>query len=109
MNHCAPRFVIMSQVRFFLHTPLQLVSVLFAATSTPDICGRFFETTNSLRCIGIISVLQLSLGLVLPSVLVFFLESRSGRGFMPHMQVKRWLMQPYQNVEELPNLRRTAD
>lgn len=94
------------QVRFFLHTPLQLASVLFAATSTPDICGRFFETTDSLRCIGIISMLQLSLGLVLPSVLVYFLESRTGHGFMPHMQVKRWLLQPFQNVEELPKIRR---
>jgi hypothetical protein len=88
-------FIILGvQVRFFLHAPLQLASVLFAATSTPDICGMFFESTSSLRCIGIVSALQLTLGLVLPSVMVYFLESRSGRCFMPHMQAKRWLLHP---------------
>jgi len=83
-----------AQVRFFLHAPLQLASVLFAATSTPDICGAFFQATSSLRCIGIISGVQLSLGLVLPSIMVYCLESRSGRVFMPHMQAKRWLLHP---------------
>lgn len=82
------------QVRFFLHAPLQLASVLFAATSTPDICGAFFDSTSSLRCIGIISAVQLSLGLVLPSLMVYFLEGRSGRVFLPHMQAKRWLLHP---------------
>ena len=62
-------FIILGvQVRFFLHAPLQLASVLFAATSTPDICGMFFESTSSLRCIGIVSALQLTLGLVLLAV-----------------------------------------
>jgi hypothetical protein len=88
-------FVVLGvQVRFFLHAPLQLASVLFAATSTPDICGLFFESTSSLRCIGIVSALQLTLGLVLPSAMVYFLESRSGRCFMPHMQAKLWLPHP---------------
>lgn len=82
------------QVRFFLHAPLQLASVLFAATSTPDICGAFFDSTSSLRCIGIISAVQLSLGLVLPSLMVYLLEGRSGRVFLPHMQAKRWLLHP---------------
>lgn len=84
-----------AQVRFFLHAPLQLASVLFAATSTPDICGAFFDSsTSSLRCIGIISAVQLSLGLVLPSLMVYLLEGRSGRVFLPHMQAKRWLLHP---------------
>lgn len=82
------------QVRFFLHAPLQLASVLFAATSTPDLCGMLLQSTSSLRCIGLISGLQLTLGLLVPSVLVYFLESRSGRTFMPHMQAKRWLLSP---------------
>jgi hypothetical protein len=82
------------QVRFFLHAPLQLASVLFAATSTPDICGAFFDSTSSLRCVGIISAVQLSLGLVLPSLMVYLLEGRSGRVFLPHMQAKRWLLHP---------------
>ncbi|KAF6257539.1 hypothetical protein COO60DRAFT_1523258 [Scenedesmus sp. NREL 46B-D3] len=82
------------QVRFFLHAPLQLASVLFAATSTPDICGAFFDSTSSLRCIGIISAVQLSLGLVLPSLMVYLLEGRSRRAFLPHMQAKRWLLHP---------------
>ncbi len=81
------------QVRFFLHAPLQLASVLFAATSTPDVCGSLLQgNTSSLRCIGMISVLQLSLGLLLPSAIVYYLEGRGGsRSFMPHMQAKRWL------------------
>jgi glyceraldehyde 3-phosphate dehydrogenase len=33
-----------------------------------------------------------AVGLVLPSAMVYFLESRSGRCFMPHMQAKRWLL-----------------
>lgn len=82
------------QVRFFLHAPLQLVSVLFAATSTSDICGRLLDGTSGLRCIAVISALQLSLGLLLPAALVHFLEARGGRCFLPHMQAKRWLLHP---------------
>lgn len=80
------------QVRFFLHAPLQLASVLFAAMSTPEICGAFFESTPNIRCVGVISALQLSLGLLLPSICVYFLEGRSSRAFLPHMQAKRWLV-----------------
>lgn len=80
------------QVRFFLHAPLQLASVLFAAMSTPEICGAFFDSTSNPQCVGIISALQLSLGLLLPSICVYFLERRSGRVFLPHMQAKRWLV-----------------
>jgi hypothetical protein len=82
------------QVRFFLHAPLQLASVLFAAMSTPEICGAFFESTSNVRCVGILSALQLSLGLLLPSVCVYFMEGRPGRAFLPHMQAKRWLLNP---------------
>jgi hypothetical protein len=82
------------QVRFFLHAPLQLASVLFAATSTPDVCGAFFDSTSSFRCVGIVSMVQLSLGLVLPSLMVYLLEGRPGRVFLPHMQAKRFLMHP---------------
>lgn len=88
---CAVRHLLL-QVRFFLHAPLQLASVLFAAMSTPEICGAFFESTSNIPCVGIISALQLSLGLLLPSVCVYFLEGKSGRAFLPHMQAKRWLM-----------------
>jgi hypothetical protein len=78
------------QVRFFLHAPLQLASVLFAALSTPNICGAVFESTNNIRCIGLVSALQVSLGLVVPSLCVWLLEGRSGPGrqFLPHAQVK---------------------
>jgi hypothetical protein len=85
-------FTLSLQVRFFLHAPLQLASVLFAAMSTPEICGAFFDSTSNLQCVGIISALQLSLGLLLPSICVHFLERRSGRAFLPHMQAKRWLV-----------------
>lgn len=77
------------QVRFFLHAPLQLASVLFAAMSTPEICGAFFESTSNIRCVGIVSAVQLSLGLLLPSICVYFCEGRPCRAFLPHMQAKR--------------------
>lgn len=82
------------QVRFFLHAPLQLASVLFAAMSTPEICGAFFDSTSNIRCVGVISVIQLSLGLLLPSICLHLLDGRLGRAFLPHMQAKRWLMNP---------------
>ncbi|KAF8070963.1 mug157-like protein [Scenedesmus sp. PABB004] len=76
-----------SQVRFFLHAPLQLVSVLFVATSTPDVCDALVAGgAASLRCVGAMAALQLSLGLVLPSVVVAARErlappsSRAERG-----------------------------
>jgi hypothetical protein len=87
---CRCRVVTASvQVRFFLHAPLQLASVLFAAMSTPEICGAFFESTSNIRCVGIVSALQLSLGLLLPSICVYFFEGRPSRAFLPHMQAKR--------------------
>lgn len=79
-------------MRFFLHAPLQLASVLFAATTTPDVCGALLRDTAGVRCIGLISALQLTLGLLLPTVLVYWLESRSGRTFMPHMQAKKLML-----------------
>ena len=82
------------QVRFFLHTPLQLASVLFAATSTPALCGRLWGRTDSLACAASVSALQLALGLALPGALVYVLEGRTGRGFMPHVAVKRPLLHP---------------
>ena len=54
------------QMRFLLHAPLQLASVLFAASSTTEVCGRFFASNTSLGCMGAVSLMQLSLGVFIP-------------------------------------------
>lgn len=82
------------QVRFFLHAPLQLASVLFAATSTREVCGPSVQPASSPRCMLLISALQLFLGFGLPGAIVWALEGRGGRVYMPHMQCKRVLMRP---------------
>lgn len=84
-----------SKVRSLLHAPLQLASVLFAAASTTDLCTRAFGSTTGLRCMGAVSLLQLSIGVGLPSVLVHVLDARAaGKKYLPHVQAKRWLVQP---------------
>ena len=83
-------------VRFFLHAPLQLASVLFAASATTDVCTRIFASTSGLGCMSVVSALQLSLGVVVPSVLVHVLEMRVSPGDkpqLPHVQAKRWMLQ----------------
>lgn len=54
------------QMRFLLHAPLQLASVLFAASSTTEVCGRFFASNTGLGCMGAVSLMQLSLGVFIP-------------------------------------------
>lgn len=66
------------QMRFFLHAPLQLASVLFAASSTTDVCSRFLSSTTGLGCMSLVSLLQLSVGVVIPSLMV-----SQGRGASP--------------------------
>ena len=82
------------QVRFFLHAPLQLVSVFFAAASTSDMCSALYSSIPGVGCIGVISALQLSLGLLLPSLVVHCLDSKGTPTYMPHVQAKRWLPHP---------------
>ena len=84
----------MPQVRFFLHAPLQLASVLLAASATTDVCSRLLAAPSGVRCMGVVSALQLSLGVVLPAVLSHTLDARCGaRRSLPHVQAKRWLLQ----------------
>ncbi len=82
------------QVRSFLHAPLQLASVLFTAATTTDLCSSLFGGALGLRCMSAMSLLQLSLGVVAPAVLVAVLEARSvgEKPYLPHVQAKRWLL-----------------
>ena len=79
------------QVRFFLHAPLQLVTVLMAAASARDICGVVQASTNGAACLSLISALQMLWGLLIPSFLTFMLDFRVSTGFIPHVQAKTWL------------------
>lgn len=82
------------QVRSFLHAPLQLASVVFAAATTTDLCSALFGGVFGLRCMGVMSLMQLSLGVVVPSLLVHVLEMRNSgqKPYLPHVQAKRWLL-----------------
>lgn len=81
-------------MRFLLHAPLQLASVLFAAASTTQVCGRFFASTTSLGCMGAVSLMQLSLGVFIPGIMCHVLDMRStDKPYLPHVQAKRWLLQ----------------
>ena len=84
-------------MRFFLQAPLQMASVLLAASSTSGVCSALLGSRSSLHCLGVISMLQLSLGLLLPSAVIWALEAKTGRAghtFMPHCVAKRWLLRP---------------
>lgn len=83
-----------TSIRFFLHAPLQLASVLLAASATTDVCSRLLAAPSGVRCMGVVSALQLSLGVVLPAVLSHTLDARYGaKRLLPHVQAKRWLLQ----------------
>lgn len=81
-------------MRFLLHAPLQLASVLFAASSTTEVCGRFFASTTSLGCMGAVSFMQLSLGVFLPGLMCHLLDMRStageAAGACMHRCKRRW-------------------
>ena len=64
-------------MRFLLHAPLQLASVLFAASSTSEVCGRFFASNTGLGCMGAVSLMQLSLGVFIPGIMCHLLDMRS--------------------------------
>ncbi|KAL3144765.1 hypothetical protein ABBQ38_001880 [Trebouxia sp. C0009 RCD-2024] len=82
------------KVRFFLHAPLQLVTVLLAAASAQHVCSAVQATTGGAACLSLISAQQLFLGLLIPSVLMFVLDYRVGSGYMPHIQAKHWAHMP---------------
>ena len=80
------------QVRFFLHAPLQLATVLLAAASAHHICTALQANTAGAACLSLISAFQMVLGLLVPSFLTFMLDFRVGLGYMPHVQAKYWLL-----------------
>lgn len=82
------------QSRYLLQSPLQLASVMFAAASTPLLCGGGPAAAAAPRCIFKVSGLQLALGLALPAALVWVAEGRRGAArarTLPHMQTRRVL------------------
>jgi hypothetical protein len=65
-----------THARFLLQAPMQLASVVFAAASTSTVCTAAFASTQGLGCMGLMSALQLSVGVVLPSALIQIMDSR---------------------------------
>jgi hypothetical protein len=79
---------------FLLRAPLQLASVLLAAASGPSACGAPAPVATP-RCVAAVGAVQLGLGLAAPAALVWLAEGRGARrASLPHMQVKRVLLQP---------------
>ena len=46
LAHATPTPAAAPQMRFLLHAPLQLASVLFAASATTEVCGALFGSTS---------------------------------------------------------------
>lgn len=82
------------RMRALLHAPLQLASVLFAAASTTQLCTQAFGEPKGLRCMGAVSLLQLLLGVLLPSLAAHLvdLKASTGKHHLPHVQAKRGLL-----------------
>ncbi|DBA75798.1 hypothetical protein WJX77_002902 [Trebouxia sp. C0004] len=76
------------KVRFFLHAPLQLATVLLAAASAHHICTAVQANTTGAACLSLISALQMLLGLLVPSFLTFMLDFRVSSSYLPHVQAK---------------------
>ena len=86
--------LLLLQVRFFLHAPLQLATVLLAAATAQHICTAVQASTSGAACLSLISAQQLVLGLLVPSFLTFMLDFRVGKNYMPHIQAKSWAVIP---------------
>ena len=83
------------RVRTLLHAPLQLASVIFSAASTPQVCAKAFGVEpTGLRCMAAVSLLQFTVGVVLPSIMVHIVDLRTStaKHYLPHVQAKRGLM-----------------
>jgi len=82
-----------SQFPFLLHAPLQMLSIIFAALSTPAVCHQFDPTqTYSFLCLGSFSALQVLLAYLIPTLVLP--EPRRGDTaksgpYIAHQQVKR--------------------
>ena len=86
--------LLLLQVRFFLHAPLQLATVLLAAATAQHMCTAVQTSTSGAACLSLIGVQQLVLGLLIPSFLTFMLDFRVGTAYMPHIQAKSWAVIP---------------
>lgn len=83
------------KVRFFLHAPLQLATVLLAAASAHHICTAVQANTTGAACLSLVSALQMLLGLLVPSFLTFMLDFRVSSSYLPHVQAKYRLIPQY--------------
>jgi len=73
------------KVRFLLHAPMQMASVLFAASCVPEVCVWAFDVPTGGRCLGVMSLIQLVLGVGVPSLMMHVVnhlksEKRSSAG-----------------------------
>lgn len=60
-----------SQVRFLLQVPLQLLSIILTAMSTPEVCHRFVPISiYPFLCVGMVSTLQVFVAYLIPTLLV---------------------------------------
>lgn len=103
----------------YLHAPLHLAAVLVAAISSQDLCQALLPSVVgsrdtghdvagggsdgdrnitavsssggqlTLRCASLAAAVQLSIGLVLPGMLLRVIEGPIHRSVLPHMQVRR--------------------
>eukprot|EP01025_Chloroclados_australasicus_P023062 TRINITY_DN23537_c0_g3_i1.p1 TRINITY_DN23537_c0_g3~~TRINITY_DN23537_c0_g3_i1.p1 ORF type:complete len:644 (-),score=74.39 TRINITY_DN23537_c0_g3_i1:180-2111(-) len=78
------------QIRFLLNAPLQLASVLFAALISGDFCPLVgIKDPESTRCLHVIMVIQMLLGLLVPSILLQFYNNYFPRSMLPHVSIRR--------------------
>lgn len=83
------------RVRALLHAPLQLASVVFSAASTPQVCDKAFGVEpTGLRCMAAVSLMQFTVGVLLPSIMIHIVDLRvsTAKHYLPHVQAKRVLM-----------------
>lgn len=73
--------VLGSQVRCLLQVPVQILSIILAAVSTPDVCHRFVPVSiYPFLCLGIVSTVQVIVAYLMPTLFVQNLGSFSRNG-----------------------------
>eukprot|EP00210_Caulerpa_lentillifera_P007591 g7249.t3 len=86
-----------SRFRFLLQVPIQMLSIILAAISTPDICHRFVPiSVYPFICIGIVITFQVCVAYLIPTLLARNFESLQKNPEMsfrncpclPHMQTE---------------------
>lgn len=86
-------FIFARRVPFLLSVPVQLLTVVFSASTAVSMCGPLETDPNALVCMTAVTCMQLAVGLALPAVMLYFRDAHDNRSFMPHVQAKRWILQ----------------